>query len=183
MTLNQNEAAEAHYEALYRFALSLSKSESDAGDLVQQTFLQWMKNRSKILDQGKLKSWLFTTLYREFLRSLKRKERMNYVEDTALERDLPPVLEDAGRTLDGQNAMIALQQVPDPFRAALTLFYVQDFSYAEIAEVLAISPGTVMSRIYRGKQILKETFKKWENGQLNESESTSLHIMGEAVGS
>jgi RNA polymerase sigma-70 factor, ECF subfamily len=52
--------------------------------------------------------------------------------------------------------MEALQGIPDPYRAALSLFYIQDFSCQEIAEILEISPGTVMSRLYRGEEMLKK---------------------------
>ena len=58
--------------------------------------------------------------------------------------------------------MTALQHVPDPYRAALTLFYVQNFSYLEIAAILEVSPGPVMSRIYRGKEALKSMISESE---------------------
>src|SRR5260370_37391009 len=58
---------DAHYAALYRFALSLAKNEMDAADLTQQTFYIWAEKGRDLRDPGKAKSWLFTTLYREFL--------------------------------------------------------------------------------------------------------------------
>ena len=60
---------ETYYAALYRFALSLAKNSSDAGDLTQQTFFVWATKGGSLRDDSKVKSWLFTTLYREFLRS------------------------------------------------------------------------------------------------------------------
>ncbi len=158
MTTAHTHTAEDAYEQLYRFALSLSKCSSAASDLVQQTYWKWLKYRGRIRNPAKTRSWLFTTLYREFLKEVRRGNRLRFLEDGEPERDIPSTQWDAGRSLDGEMAMQALQQVPDPYRASLSLFYVEDLSYMEIADVLDIAPGTVMSRIHRGKQFLKKAF-------------------------
>src|SRR5471030_5467 len=75
---------DAHYASLYRFALSLARNSADAGDLVQQTFFIWATKGESLRDRAKAKSWLFTTLYREFLRGRRRDARATYLED------LPP---------------------------------------------------------------------------------------------
>ena len=75
---------DAHYTPLYRFALSLTRNTSDACDLTQQTFFIWARKGEQLRDAAKAKSWLFTTLYREFLRGRRRGDHL-----TALE-DLPP---------------------------------------------------------------------------------------------
>src|SRR3954469_14791634 len=75
---------DAHYTALYRFALSLARNGADAGDLVQQTFFIWATKGDSLRDTAKAKSWLFTTLYREFLRGRRRDSRATSIED------LPP---------------------------------------------------------------------------------------------
>lgn len=177
-TLSLDPIAEEAYNGLYHFALSLSKSPTDASDLVHQTYWKWMKHRDRIRTPGKSRSWLFTTLYREFLRDLKRQDRVGYLEEQHLEEELmsPPL--EAGSGLDGERAMQALQMVPDPYRASLALFYVDDFSYVEIAETLGIPPGTVMSRIYRGKQLLKKVFEQG-HGPLTGS-SIALQTMGDS---
>lgn len=153
---------EEAYEGLYRFAISLSKSPSDAADLVQQTYWKWIKQRDQIKDPSKSKSWLFTTLHREFLKEIRRKGRLSHLEDCKTPETLPAVQVDPGGGLDGELAMQALQQVPDPYRAALTLFYVEDFTYGEIATLLGIPPGTVMSRIHRGKGLLRKIFSQYD---------------------
>ena len=75
---------DAHYAPLYRFALSLARNGSDAGDLVQQTFFIWATKGHGLRELSKVKSWLFTTLYREFLRGRRRDLRSTSLED------LPP---------------------------------------------------------------------------------------------
>ena len=147
---------------LFRFAVSLCKSRTDAADLVQHTYLKWVKHRDGIRDVSKTRSWLFTTLYREFVSVSKKQHRMSSYSESEWTDQADPQTAEAGRGLDGEWAMAALQHVPDPYRAALTLFYVQDFSYLEIADVLEVSPGTVMSRIYRGKTILKQMITERE---------------------
>jgi RNA polymerase sigma-70 factor (ECF subfamily) len=147
---------ETYYAALYRFALSLAKNSSDAGDLTQQTFFVWATKGSSLRDDSNVKSWLFTTLYREFLRSRRRGNRMVAIEDLApAEQDIPDMETDLVAKMDAPLVMNALQEVDEAFREPLTLFYLQDLSYLEIAEILSIPIGTVMSRLSRGKAQLR----------------------------
>lgn len=162
--MNEQQIVKDHYQSLYRFALSLSKRSYDAEDLVHQTYVKWLKNREKIKDDSRIKSWLFTTLHREFLHGQKTKSRQTLVEHDQLEGIEGQNGVDAGDKMDAQIAMKLMMQVPEPYRASLALFYVQDFSYREIADVLKVAPGTVMSRIYRGKKILKELMSAWQEG-------------------
>ena len=130
---------DAHYAPLYRFALSLARREADACDLVQQTFYIWATKGEALREVSKAKSWLFTTLYREFLRGRRREARATSIED------LPPgeqdiAAEDVDRVaqLDAMTVVSALQSVDEVFRAPLTLYYLEDLSYLEIAETLAV---------------------------------------------
>ena len=70
----------SYYRPLYQFAYSLTQAESDACDLTQQTFYVWAKKGHALREAAKAKSWLFTTLYREFLRGRRRGERMTALE-------------------------------------------------------------------------------------------------------
>ncbi|HEY1111675.1 MAG TPA: RNA polymerase sigma factor, partial [Opitutaceae bacterium] len=147
---------ETYYAALYRFALSLARNATDAGDLTQQTFFIWATKGHALRDEAKAKTWLFTTLYREFLRVRRREARVTAIEELPEgEQDVPDVEPDAIGKLDAQLVMDALQEVPETFREPLTLFYLQDLSYLEIAEILAVPIGTVMSRLSRGKGQLR----------------------------
>src|SRR5215471_6739383 len=80
-----------HYEALYRFALSLTRSETDAQDLTQQTFYVWATKGHQLQDFSKVKTWLFTTLYRAFLVARRRQARHPHCELEEVSQDLPTV--------------------------------------------------------------------------------------------
>src|SRR5688572_5523016 len=121
---------ETYYAALYRFALSLAKNSADASDLTQQTFFIWATKGQALRDAAKAKTWLFTTLYREFLRVRRRGGRISAIEDLApAEQDPPDIEVDVVGRLDAQLVMEALQEVELVFREPLTLFYLQDLSY------------------------------------------------------
>jgi RNA polymerase sigma-70 factor (ECF subfamily) len=145
-----------YYPTLYRFALSLARNQADACDLTQQTFYIWATHGHALRDLTKAKTWLFTTLYREFLRGRRRGARMTSIEA------LPPGAEeltdaeiDQARRLDGGLVLAALGEVEEVFRAPLTLFYLEGHSYQEIAATLDVPVGTVMSRLARGKAQLR----------------------------
>ncbi|MEO6006340.1 MAG: RNA polymerase sigma factor, partial [Opitutus sp.] len=121
---------DAHYLPLYRFALSLAKNSADAGDLVQQTFFIWATKGHGLREMTKAKSWLFTTLYREFLRGRRRDARATSIEDlTPAEADVAAEEVDRVARMDAASVVVALQSVDDVFRAPLTLFYLEDLSY------------------------------------------------------
>jgi RNA polymerase sigma-70 factor (ECF subfamily) len=155
------ELVDAHYVQLYRFALSLARNTSDAGDLVQQTFFIWATKGHGLRELSKAKSWLFTTLYREFLRGRRRDSRSSSIEDLP-PAEKEPAAEDVDRVskIDATLVMAALQTVDETFRAPLTLFYLEDLSYQEIAEALDVPIGTVMSRLSRGKSQLRMALER-----------------------
>ena len=145
-----------HYGPLYRFAMSLTRSESDACDLVQQTFLVWGTKGHQLEDPSKAKSWLFTTLHRCFLESRRRTTRFPHLEISEAEGELPNVEPELVNRLDAQEVLRLLGEVDAQFQAALALFYLEEYSYAEIAAILQIPLGTVKSRVARGLAQLRE---------------------------
>lgn len=153
--LNFSDLVETYYTPLYRFAYSLAKNEHEASDLTQQTFVIYAEKGDSLRDSSKVKSWLFTTLYREFLRLRRRAAHVTPQDNEILELEAPVVEPGIARTLDSQSALDALEQVDEAYRAPLTLFYLKSLSYKEIAETLGIPIGTVMSRLSRGKAQLK----------------------------
>ena len=147
-----------YYEPLYRFAISLTRSEADACDLAQQTFYMWATKGHQLRDPSKVKSWLFTTLYRAFLESRRALTRFPHFELTDTDPDLPVIMPEAARQLDAMQAVDALGQMDAVYRAPVTLFYMEDCSYQEIADILEVPIGTVKSRMARGLAQLKHIF-------------------------
>lgn len=145
-----------HYAALYRFALSLSGSSDAAADLVQQTFYLWAEKGHQLRDASKAKSWLFTTLYREYLSTYRRNVRHPQVEIEEAAHELPSIEPGMLEEIDGTAVVQALSRIDEVFRAPLTLFYLEDLGYKEIADVLHVPIGTVMSRLSRGKEQLRK---------------------------
>lgn len=160
--LNFEEIVSAYYQPLYRFGYSLAKNEHEAGDLAQQAFFIYAEKGGSLRDKSKVKSWLFTTLYREFLRRRRKDSRMDSYEPEMLEAAGGSVEPHVRRSMDGNLAVEALEEVDEVYREPVTLFYLKDLSYKEIAEILDVPIGTIMSRLSRGKAQLRDIFKRKE---------------------
>jgi len=139
-----------YYPPLYRFAFSLTRKESDACDLTQETFYIWARKGHQVRDSSKVKSWLFTTLHREYLQRHRRSTRFPQIELVSAEPELPEVPPATPERLDRNSILAALSRIDQNFKAVIALFYLEDYSYPEIAEILQIPLGTVKSRISRG---------------------------------
>jgi RNA polymerase sigma-70 factor (ECF subfamily) len=158
--MNSDDFAEIvtrHYEPLYRFALSLTRAEADACDLTQQTFLIYASKGSQLRDPGSAKAWLFTTLHRAFLATRRKQTRFpeQSLEDAPIE-DLVVTSPDLANAVDSSQVLVALGKVDEVYQAAVALFYLEDCSYLEIAEILEVPLGTVKSRIARGIAQLRQ---------------------------
>lgn len=143
-----------YYRQLYRYALSLSGHEADAADLTQQTAVKFALKWQEIREDGAIKSWLYTTLYREFL-LLRRRDRKTVEFDESL---MPQPFEDASPQelrVDSRTALELMRRMEEPHCSVLSLFYIEDMSYREISDVLGVPAGTVMSRLSRAKQALR----------------------------
>jgi RNA polymerase sigma-70 factor (ECF subfamily) len=144
------QVVDENYQPLFRFAMSLTRCESDACDLTQETFYIFGIKGHQLRDRSKAKFWLFRTLHRAFLQRHRRESRFVSDEVESLFEELPaelPVIADA---IDSTGVLQALRQVTEEYKAAVALFYLQGWSYPEIAQILDIPLGTVKSRIARG---------------------------------
>jgi RNA polymerase sigma factor (sigma-70 family) len=145
-----------YYRDLYRFGLSLTGSEADAADLTQETFYIWANKGHQLQNPASVKGWLFTTLHREFLKTCRRQNRFPSESIDERTEDLPNVPAECAEQADSRTLLRILGEIAEDFRAPLVLYYMEDLSYKEIADVLALPLGTVQSRIARAKiQLLR----------------------------
>lgn len=150
MGLDFEDVVARYYEPLYKFAFSLAREEGEACDLTQQTFYVWAAKGHQLRDKSKVKTWLFTTLHRQFLETRRRATRFPQEELDEVEFALPSVAPTLPSQLDATVVLQALGRVDEVYQAPVTLFYLEDCAYKEIAEILAVPLGTVKSRIARG---------------------------------
>jgi RNA polymerase sigma-70 factor, ECF subfamily len=144
------------YQPLYKFAFSLTRAEADSCDLTQQTFYLWATKGHQLRDGSKVKTWLFTTLYRAFLESRRTQTRFPHHELDETDDELPVLSPATISKLDCSQALQALGRVDDVYRGPVALFYLEDHSYKEIAQILEIPMGTVKSRLTRGLAQLRQ---------------------------
>jgi RNA polymerase sigma-70 factor (ECF subfamily) len=136
--------------------LSLTRTETDACDLTQETYRVWATKGHQLLDRSRARSWLFTTLHRLFLESRRRHLRFPHLELEEAASEIPNLEPEVMNRLDAQGVVELLGRVDAQFQAPVALFYLEDCSYNEIAEILGIPLGTVKSRIARGLAQLRQ---------------------------
>ena len=147
-----------HYEPLFRFAMTLTRVESEARDLTQQTFYIWATKGHQLRDISKVKTWLFTTLNRAFLTGQRRQIRFPHHNLEDVSQEIPALSPELTDQADCSEVLPALAKVDEVYQAALALYYLEDHSYKDIAIVLDVPIGTVKSRIARGIAQLRELF-------------------------
>ncbi len=149
-------------DGLYGAALRLTRNPADAEDLVQETYVKAFKSAGKFASGTNLRAWLFTILHNHFLNDRRRaKGNPVDVNSEVVERaagDISSADETAEQALiqraSDDEVRAALEAVPEAFRQTVWLRDAEGFSYVEIAEMLRVPVGTVMSRISRGRRLL-----------------------------
>jgi RNA polymerase sigma-70 factor (ECF subfamily) len=170
-----SEQAMEYMQPLYSAALRMTRNPSDAEDLVQETYLRAYRGFGSFKEGTNLKAWLYRILTNTFInqyRAAKRRPEqvdLDDVEDMYLYRKLGGL--EAAQAGRGPEAEVldripetqvkeALEALPEQFRLAVLLADVEGFAYKEIAEILDIPIGTVMSRLHRGRKLLQK--RLWE---------------------
>jgi len=158
-----SDEALSYIDALYGTALRLTRRPQDAEDLVQDTYLKAFRASKQFQRGTNLKAWLFTILHNTF-RNMRRHDGRNPVDvnsetveqaaDVSGDERTPEQLLTRA-TLDA-DLQAALDGLPDAFRQAVWLRDVEEFTYADIARIVDVPIGTVMSRISRGRRMLFE---------------------------
>jgi len=166
-----------HLDALYRTALRLSRNPQDAEDLVQETYLNAFRSLDRFEEGTNLRAWLFRILNNAFISQYRRRKRRpsssiedvteyylydHLVEGGAAPRTENPEQEVLDRIGD-EGVLRALEELPVEFRQVELLADVEGFSYREIADILNIPIGTVMSRLYRARRRLQKML--WQEAQ------------------
>jgi RNA polymerase sigma-70 factor (ECF subfamily) len=152
----------SHLDVLYRAALRQTRNPADAEDLVQETFLKAFRSAHRFERGTNLRAWLFTILLNTARNRRRDAARDPTLVDSEMVDQLPlsstgPTPEEALlRDVLDEDVRIALESLPEVFREAVWLRDVEEFSYAEIARMLDVPIGTVMSRIARGRRLLHE---------------------------
>lgn len=157
---------------LYAAALRLTRNPADAEDLIQETYLRAFRGFSGFRPGTNLRAWLYRILMNTFINSYRKRQRepQTVSDDQVEEWYLYDRLarEGAGasaeaevlESLPDEDVQAALESLPEQFRVAVLLADVEGFSYREIAEMLGVPIGTVMSRLHRGRRALERAL--WE---------------------
>ncbi len=150
-----------YIDSLYGAAMRLTRNPADAEDLVQETYVKAFRFAEQFKPGTHLKAWLHTILHNTFLNMRRRATRDPVDVDServdnapARDSDEPSPEELLMRAALGADLQAAIDALPDAFRQAVWLRDVEEFSYREIAEILHVAAGTVMSRISRGRRML-----------------------------
>jgi len=175
---------------LYSAALRMTRNSSDAEDLVQDTYLRAYRGFATFSDGTNLRAWLFRILTNTYINTYRAKQRRPQESELADVEDLYLYKRISGLDVAARSAedtlfelftddevKNALEALPESFRLPVLLADVEQFSYKEIAEMLDIPIGTVMSRLHRGRKAMQKALIDFatERGMLSRSDSTTDH--------
>jgi RNA polymerase sigma-70 factor (ECF subfamily) len=177
-----------YVDSLYNTAYRMTRNAADAEDLVQETYLKAYRHYDKFEEGTNLKAWLFKILKNTFINSYRRKQQEPPKNDFSDIEDSfeSQVSEEAQRSLNPEDELLenvldedvqrALDDLPADYRMVILLADLEGFSYKEIAQILDVPVGTVMSRLYRGRRMLERAMLEYarEHGYLRSGEPAKM---------
>ena len=164
--VNFDQAALGHIDALYGYAMTLTRNATEAEDLVQETYLRASAAANQPQPQDNLKAWLFVVMRNAWLNQM----RHNNSGPRFVDLDANDQVEDARlnphvvylRKLEREQVRSAIENLPDAYREIVVLRDMEGFTYQEIATVLECPAGTVMSRLGRARAKLRASLSLWK---------------------
>lgn len=186
LQLNKRKQFEAdavpHMDALLRTALRMTKNQSDAEDLVQETMVKAYRFWDKFEPGSNCRAWLFKIMTNIFINEYRSKSRtpvsvnMDDIDDNFLYGQLAAFT--PGRTPEEElfakifddDVKKAIEELPDDFRLVVVLSFLEGFSYQEIADIIELQLGTVKSRLHRGRKLLQKKLHDYavKNGYIKD---------------
>ncbi len=186
---NFEAAAMPFVDSLYNTAYRMTRNSEDAQDLVQETYLKAYRHYDKFQEGTNFKAWLFKILKNSFINNYRKKQSRppqsdfaeiedaleSRVSDEATQNIKNPEDELLEDVLD-EDVQRALDELPHDYRMAILLADLEGFSYKEIAEILEVPLGTVMSRLYRGRKLLESAMLDYarEHGYLRDGSPAKM---------
>jgi RNA polymerase sigma-70 factor (ECF subfamily) len=190
-------AAMPFVDALYNTAYRMTRNPEDAEDLVQETYLKAYRYYDKFEEGTNFKAWLFKIMKNTFINNYRKRQQSPAFSDFAdIEESFESqVNEDSVRQIRNpeeellenvldQDVQLALDRLPPDYRMVVVLADLEGFSYKEIADILEVPVGTVMSRLYRGRRLLEAAMLEFarDHGYLREGvEPTKMRSRKAAV--
>jgi RNA polymerase sigma-70 factor (ECF subfamily) len=161
-------AALEHIDALFGYAMTLTRDRSDAEDLVQETYLRAVRAANQPAADSNLKAWLFVIMRNAWLNVIRHKHNGRRIFDFDNDEPATSAATDTSsnphvvylRKLEREQVRDAIEELPDAYREIVVLRDIEGFSYQEIATVLNCPAGTVMSRLGRAREKLREVLSR-----------------------
>ncbi|MBI4854533.1 MAG: sigma-70 family RNA polymerase sigma factor [Acidobacteria bacterium] len=162
-----------HLDALYGFAMVLTRNQTEAEDLVQETYLRAMRAFGQLVPDSNLKSWLFTimrNIWRNQIRHIRSGPQFVEISSDELQSNSSAYFESDQdphmllvRKVEQETVRAAIEKLPEHFREIIVLRDLENFSYQQIANILDCPAGTVMSRLARARTQLNILLNQWQN--------------------
>lgn len=166
-----SQAALEHIDALYGFAMMLTRNQTEAEDLVQETYLRAVRAFGQLMPDSNLKSWMFAIMRNAWLNQLRHtRSGPRFVELDAEEEERSNWLDRMAaspyaiyvRKVEREEVRAAIESLPGPYREIIVLRDIEEFSYQQIAAILGCPAGTVMSRLGRAREKLRRLLSGWQ---------------------